>query len=100
MTSEEFASLNVGDIVSGKASQQSYVVTANYGGRVTAVISTDLTNPSEWDLVSKVNHRSPPNNDAENVVKKARIAAKRGSMADAAKAMVEADKFDEESGWL
>ncbi len=53
MTPAEFNALDVGDIVRGKLSVHSYVVTANYGGRVTAVRTADLTNPPEWNLVKK-----------------------------------------------
>ncbi len=53
MTKKEFESLQPGDIVRGKSSFVSYIVTANYGNRVTAVHTADLTNPPEWDLVEK-----------------------------------------------
>jgi hypothetical protein len=51
MTNEEFSGLKVGDIVRGKSSGDTFVVTAHYGDRVTAVRTADLTHPSEWDLV-------------------------------------------------
>lgn len=51
MTTEEFFSLKVGDIVRGKATKESFVVTAHYGTRLTAVRTADITNPEEWDLV-------------------------------------------------
>lgn len=47
----EFLKLSPGDIVRGKLSERTFVVTANYGGRVTAVDSVDITNPNEWDLL-------------------------------------------------
>lgn len=43
--------LKTGDIVRGKISHRTYVVTANYGTRVTAVATQDITNPSEWDVL-------------------------------------------------
>ena len=56
MTREEFERLREGDIVRSKLSGDSYVVTANCRGRVTAVRTADLTNPDEWEVVPK-----PPN---------------------------------------
>lgn len=60
MTQAEFNGLQTGDIVrhAGDAARE-YVVTANYGDRVTAVRTVDLTNPSEWNLVSKVQRSEP-----------------------------------------
>lgn len=54
MTREEFGKLNVGDIVGHPLHDHNYVVTGNYGGRVTAVRTVDMTNPSEWLLLTKV----------------------------------------------
>jgi hypothetical protein len=53
MTKDELKNLRYGDLVRSKASGASYIVTANYGGRVTAVRTADLTNPDEWELVQK-----------------------------------------------
>jgi len=53
MTGEEFENLQAGDIVRGKFSAESYIVTANFKGRVTAVRTVDLTNPEEWELIQK-----------------------------------------------
>jgi hypothetical protein len=53
MTKDEFKNLRYGDIVRSQAGGESYIVTANYGGRVTAVRTADLTNPIEWELVQK-----------------------------------------------
>jgi len=53
MTEDEFRNLQPGDIVRNTHSLNSYVVTANYGNRVTAVKTIDLTNPSEWTLALK-----------------------------------------------
>ena len=63
MTEYEFMCLQTGDIVRQKSTgdtledwlKNSYVVTANYGGRVTAVRTVDITNPGEWDLIAKSN---------------------------------------------
>lgn len=57
MTLEEFERLNVGDVVRGASSREAYIVTANYGRRVTAVRTVDMTNPSEWEVASKVTQR-------------------------------------------
>lgn len=53
MKLSDFASLEIGDIVRPSGGASSYVVTGNYGGRVTAVRTADLTNPGEWDLIVK-----------------------------------------------
>lgn len=52
MTKDEMQNLKTGDIVKG-VSGHSYVVTANYGDRVTAVLTVDITNPGEWVIVKK-----------------------------------------------
>lgn len=54
MTEEEFRNLGPGDIVIGAGATEAVMVTANYGGRVTAVRTFDLTNPPEWRLLRKV----------------------------------------------
>ena len=53
MTQQEFQTLRVGDIIRGKFSGTFYVVIGNYGDRVTAVNTADVTNADEWDLMSK-----------------------------------------------
>jgi hypothetical protein len=53
MTQDQLKALRPGDIVQGKASMEIFVVTANYGDRVTAVKTVDITNPAEWNLVWK-----------------------------------------------
>ncbi len=55
MTELDMKKLQPGDVIRGKNSADGYIVTANYGNRVTAVRTTDMTNPSEWDLVVKAN---------------------------------------------
>jgi hypothetical protein len=46
--------LSVGDVVRHCADKDTtYVVTANYGGRVTAVRSVDITNPEEWEYLGE-----------------------------------------------
>jgi hypothetical protein len=55
MTKQEFWNLRTGDLVAHTLSRNfKYVVTGNYGDRVTAVRTIDLTVPSEWDLIKKV----------------------------------------------
>ena len=44
--------LQRGDIVRHRSSGDSMVVTANYGSRVTAVRTADITNTDEWVKVS------------------------------------------------
>jgi hypothetical protein len=53
MRPESFKTLEAGDIVRSQIGGNTAVVTANYGGRVTAVMTYDLTNPDEWELVVK-----------------------------------------------
>lgn len=61
MTEQEFKSLQRGDIICRKvvcvngSSNEKFIVDGNYGGRVTAIVSADVTNPAEWILVRKAN---------------------------------------------
>lgn len=57
MTGDEFLGLNCGDIVRHVLSGDSYVVTSNYGDRVTCCRTIDLTNPQEWRLALKAHYR-------------------------------------------
>lgn len=59
MTPEQFCQLKQGDIVRGKLSGESYVVTANYGDYVIAVRTAHLAQPSEWDLISPGGRSAP-----------------------------------------
>jgi hypothetical protein len=43
--------LQTGDVVRGRFSGQVYIVSANYGNRVTAVDTADITNPPEWEVL-------------------------------------------------
>jgi hypothetical protein len=52
MTHEQLKALQPGDLVCHKSNRtQVYVVTGNYGDRVTAVRSVDVTNEIEWERV-------------------------------------------------
>ena len=53
MKQTDFDNLDRGDIVRSAASGAIYIVTGNYGDRVTAVKTVDMTNPIEWELVVK-----------------------------------------------
>jgi len=54
MNKEQFNKLDTGDIVKHKFTDgKPFIVTSNYGNRVTAVQSVDLTNHVEWELVYK-----------------------------------------------
>lgn len=57
MKHEELKRLERGDIVKHVGDPTVYVVTANYGERVTATSTVDITNPPEWEIVLKVEHR-------------------------------------------
>lgn len=54
MTKEEMRELKPGDIVQSLSDGSGYVVTANYGDRITAVKTVDITNPNEWLLVPNI----------------------------------------------
>lgn len=56
---DKFWSLNHGDIVQGQDGA-TYMVAANYGDRITAVRTADLTNPYEWKLVAKAQYIAVP----------------------------------------
>ncbi len=57
MTPEEFKALDRGDIVYHASDPTAtWLIDANYGDRVTAVTTYDLTNPAEWVLVLKANY--------------------------------------------
>lgn len=60
MTEDEFKNLQRGDLVRHETRCEVYQVTANYGNRVTAVRTIDMTNPSEWRLVAKVRWDEKP----------------------------------------
>ena len=51
--------LNIGDIIKHKSERKSYIVTANYGDRVTAVLTVDVTNPIEWEVLHKKEPNAP-----------------------------------------
>lgn len=53
MTSEEMKALKPGDVIRHAGDRHAYMVTGNYGGRVTAVRTVDATNPNEWVLEAK-----------------------------------------------
>lgn len=44
--------LQPGMVVRHKSGGEGYIVTANYGTRVTAVRTQGITNPQEWEIVS------------------------------------------------
>ena len=48
---KNFSDLERGDMVRHTTSPESYVVSFNYGSRVTAVTTVDLTNPKEWEVL-------------------------------------------------
>ena len=54
MDKKTFKKLDTGDIVRHKASEIGYMVTGNFGDRVTAIRTADITNPEEWEMVNKV----------------------------------------------
>lgn len=54
MSKEQMENLKMGDTVRHVSDpDHCYVVTANYGDRVTAVQTVDITNPIEWAIVKE-----------------------------------------------
>jgi hypothetical protein len=53
MTKEEFDSLKPGDVIghTDPLFSHSWIVSANYGDRVTLVATADAVNPAEWEIV-------------------------------------------------
>lgn len=56
MTEQQFKALRLGDLIRPKGEVHSFVVMDNYGGRITAVRTVDVTNPIEWDLMYTAQH--------------------------------------------
>jgi hypothetical protein len=48
-----------GDVIRHVSGGPAYIVTANYGTRVTAVLTKDVTNPNEWEKLVTVKEVSP-----------------------------------------
>ena len=57
MTEDEFKNLTRGDIVRHKGLGDSWLIDMSYGNRKTAIRTVDLTNPDEWELISKANYK-------------------------------------------
>src|SRR5574343_852292 len=53
MQEKDFSALAPGDSIQHLLTKAIFIVTGNYGDRVTACATADATNPSEWKLVSK-----------------------------------------------
>jgi hypothetical protein len=64
MTPDEFKALRQGDVVVSQFNGEYYIVSGNYGDRVTAVMTTDITNPSEWHLVLRARYVQPDDANA------------------------------------
>jgi hypothetical protein len=58
--------LEVGDIVKGKSSGYAFIVTANYGDRVTAVLTVDITNAIEWEVLKATPKEQTPDSSPDN----------------------------------
>lgn len=56
MTKDEFNGLKTGDIIKNQGNDLPVVVMVNYGDRVTAVQTFDVTNPQEWDILGTANY--------------------------------------------
>ena len=53
MKKEFFGKLKPGTIIRHKDSLRQFIITAIYGQRATAVSTVDITNPDEWEIVTK-----------------------------------------------
>ena len=58
MKEQQFNELDRGDLIKHKNNSAIYIVTSNYGGRVTAVKTVDITDPGEWKLLLKANYET------------------------------------------
>jgi len=56
MNKKSFSKLSRGDIVKHIGDTKTFIVTSNYGKRVTATTTVDMTNPNEWELVLKAKY--------------------------------------------
>jgi len=63
MTKADFHELNVGDMITHDNDSHTYIVTGNYGGRVTAIQTVDTTNPTEWALRYKATYTMEVRNE-------------------------------------
>lgn len=50
LTEAKFKQAQPGDMLRSRTDSRVFVVTGNYGGRITAVASVDVTNPIEWEI--------------------------------------------------
>ena len=57
MRETTFNNLSTGDIIKHIRDSRRFIVTGNYGGRITAVATIDAINPSEWRLVKKIKYK-------------------------------------------
>lgn len=74
MTQDEFDKLEIGDIVRGRMSGDAFMITKvnNIEGTRIAMRMVTLTQPDEWDLISKLNAEtgdkdSAPTGEARDV---------------------------------
>lgn len=51
MDEQVFKRLKRGDLVKHRHDKSIFVVTGNYGDRITATLTVDMTNPTEWEVV-------------------------------------------------
>lgn len=65
MTPKQFKVLKRGDIVRHFEESVSYIVMANYGDRITAARTVDMTNPREWQVIDPETGNPKPNAPAD-----------------------------------
>jgi len=74
MTDNELKNLNTGDIIRHLSSGDSLVVTGNNGDTATAVRTCEITNPIEWQLISKHHlNDKKETHSGEGWIKRARL---------------------------
>jgi hypothetical protein len=54
VTEADLHALREGDCIQSKLTGQTYLVTRNYGTRITAVCTVDVTHAEEWDVLYAV----------------------------------------------
>ena len=61
MTPLQFRNLKDGDIIRRRGESDRWIVDCNFGKRVIAVATRDVSNPIEWDLILVANYTEPEN---------------------------------------
>lgn len=60
MTGDEMQELKIGDLIKQKRKSQVFIVSGNYNGRLTGVLTVNVTDPSDWAVVDRAGHTGLP----------------------------------------